>query len=298
MGDALIYCDSLFKIYQVADLEVIALQGLELTVTAGEMVAIVGASGSGKSTLLNILGGLDEPSAGDCVVAGYDLRKLSEQQRINYRRSVVGHVWQQSGRNLITECTVATNIDLPQIALDVNTRARKERTTELLDLVGLSEKANRFPTELSGGEQQRAGIAVALANAPALLLADEPTGELDSVTAEQVLVTLREFNRRFGQTIVLVTHDQAVAAAMDRTIAISDGRTSTETVRRDEETAHSATPMRASAIIGLPGETHREYIVLDKTGRLKVPQDMLDDLGIAGRAEIRKVGDHLEIWPV
>ncbi|MBA3826194.1 MAG: ABC transporter ATP-binding protein [Ktedonobacterales bacterium] len=297
MQPMLVTCDNLVKIYKVADLEVVALQGLDLEVRAGEMLAMVGASGSGKSTLLNILGGLDEPSAGRSVVAGHDLTRMREKERTTYRRSVVGHVWQQSGRNLLPDLTALENVALPQVLGGTAAAPRVRHATALLAEVGLAGKERKYPEQLSGGEQQRVAIAVALANQPVLLLADEPTGELDSQTAHEIFALLRALNQRLGLTIVTVTHDAAIAAAADRTIAIRDGRTSTETVRRDAPIA-ARDVQRASAVIGLPGTTHRESVLIDRVGRLQLPKEATDRIPFAGRADVRIVGDHVELWPV
>ena len=298
MPESIVTCDNLVKIYKVADLEVVALQGLDLEVAPGEMMAIVGASGSGKTTLLNILSGLDIPSAGRCVVDGNDLTRLSEAQRIAYRRHVVGHVWQQSGRNLLTELTAAANIELPQLLGGVKTSKRTRHAEELLEMVGLKGFGKKKPNQLSGGEQQRVAIAVAISNEPTLLLADEPTGELDSVTASEIFQLLRRLNQELGITIITVTHDAAIAAVMDRTIAIRDGRTSTETVRREEPLeAVDAYAARASAVIGLSSETHRESILIDRVGRLQLPKEALDSIAFQGRAEVRILDDHVELWP-
>jgi ABC-type lipoprotein export system ATPase subunit len=297
MNDALVTCENLVKIYKIADLEVVALQGLDLEVVPGEMLTLVGASGSGKSTLLNILGGLDVPSAGRCVVAGNDLTRLSEAQRTNYRRYVIGHVWQQSGRNLLPELTVLENVLMPQVMGGQSQGKSLRHARELLHLVGLGAMMEKLPQQLSGGEQQRVGIAVALANQPVLLLADEPTGELDSTTASEVLALLRDLMNRLGLTIVMVTHDPAVAAAADRTIAIRDGRTSTETVRRDAPLAGDGQTRLASAVIGLSSETHDEAILIDRVGRLQLPKEAIDRLPFNGRANVRILGDHVEIWP-
>ena len=299
MYEPLVICDNLVKIYKVADLEVIALQGLDLEVLPGEMIAIVGASGSGKSTLLNILSGLDTPSAGRCIVDDHDLTRLSPLQRLNYRQFVAGQVWQQSGRNLLPNLSVLENVELPQLLSDTDPAHRIRRAEELLELVGLRGVAKKRPDQLSGGEQQRVAIAVALANEPKLLLADEPTGELDSVTAGEILNLLRTFNRQLGLTIIIVTHDASIAANMDRTIAIRDGRTSTETVRREVPLTdvNEFTPT-ASAVIGLSGETHRELVLVDRVGRLQLPKDIFESLPFNGRTEVRFVKDHVELWPV
>jgi ABC-type lipoprotein export system ATPase subunit len=297
MQDLLAICDNLIKIYKVDDLEVVALQGLDLEVARGEMIAIVGASGSGKSTLLNILGGLDMPSAGRAIVAGHDLNRLNDEQRARYRGLVIGHVWQQSGRNLLPDLTVAGNINLPQILNGTRAAKYKRRTRELLEIVGLADMAKKKPVQLSGGEQQRVALAVALANQPSLLLADEPTGELDSVTTQEIITFMRQLNKELGVTIIIVTHDVTVASVVDRTLAIRDGRTSTETVRRNQPLAATDTRQRASAVIGLSGETHQESIFIDRTGILQLPAEAMELVALRGRADVRILNDHVEIWP-
>ncbi len=299
MPTSLVICENLVKIYKVADLEVVALQGLDLEVASGEMLAIVGASGSGKTTLMNMLGALDIPSAGRCFVAGYDLTHINEAERAHYRQHIVGHVWQQSGRNLLPELSAEANIMLPQVLNGTSARQRTQRAQELLELVGLQGAARHRPDQLSGGEQQRLSIAVALANRPTLLLADEPTGELDSVTASDIFALLRALNQQLGLTIIIVTHDVTIAAAVDRTIAIRDGRTSTETIRRETPfLAERASGLGASAIIGLPEETHQESILIDRVGRLQLPKEALEALSFNGRALVRILNDHVELWPL
>jgi ABC-type lipoprotein export system ATPase subunit len=290
-------CHNLVKIYKVADLEVVALQGLDLRVAQGEMLAIAGPSGSGKTTLMHILGGLDLPSAGQCIVAGQDVLRLNAKERLDYRRRRIGNVWQQVGRNLLSHYSLRENVEIPQMALGVSATARTRRARDLLAQVGLPDMGAKVPAQLSGGEQQRAAIAVALANTPAILLADEPTGELDGATASEILALLRQLNNDTGITTVVVTHDPTLAEAMDRVIAIRDGRTSTETVRRDAPLAVGAED-RASAIIGLPGTTHREAVLIDRAGRLQLPKDAIERIPFNGRADVRVVGDHVELWPV
>lgn len=294
MNDLLVICDNLIKIYKVDDLEVVALQGLDLEVARGEMIALVGASGSGKSTLLNILGGLDTPSAGRTVVHEHNLARLSEVQRTHYRNLIVGHVWQQSGRNLLPDLTAAENIDLPQMLHGTSSGRYKKRTHELLEIVGLASMAKKRPHQLSGGEQQRVAIAVALANNPPLLLADEPTGELDSVTTQNIIAFLRQINKDQGTTIIIVTHDINVASVVDRTLAIRDGRTSTETVRR--EGSGNGTSNR-SAVIGLSNDTHQEAVFIDRVGILQLPAEAMERVELRGRADVRIMHDHIEIWP-
>jgi ABC-type lipoprotein export system ATPase subunit len=281
---AQIACDNLVRIFKVADLEVVALQGLDLLVDRGEMIAIVGASGSGKSTLLSILGGLDVPSAGRAVVAGHDLTAMGRRERTHYRRKVVGFVWQQTARNLLGYLTALENVELPML-LD-GRRGARERARELLAMVGLAERADHRPDRLSGGEQQRVAIAVALANDPAVLLADEPTGELDTTTAAEIFALLRRVNAELGTTIVIVTHDALVAEQVQRTVAIRDGRTSTETVRRtelDDEGEH-----RVIA---------EEFAVLDRAGRLQLPRAHVEALELRNRVRLRLEEDHVGVWP-
>ena len=279
-----IVCEGLVRIYKVADLEVVALQGLDLVVGVGEMIAIVGASGSGKSTLLNILGGLDTPSAGRAVVAGHDLSQMGRRERTRYRRRVVGMIWQQTARNLLPYLTAQENVELP-MTLD-GRKARPERAQRLLELVGLGERRDHRPDRLSGGEQQRVAIAVALANEPEVLFADEPTGELDTTTSSEIFGLLRRVNEELGTTIVIVTHDQLVSEQVQRTVAIRDGRTSTETVRRS---TYSDT--------GEHTLVSEEFAVLDRAGRLQLPKAHVAALGLKDRVRLRLEGDHVEVWP-
>jgi ABC-type lipoprotein export system ATPase subunit len=276
VAELLIETGNLVKIYKSADLEVVALQGLDLHVPRGEMLALVGPSGAGKSTLLNILGGLDEPSAGRCTVAGIDLTHLSDQQRLHYRRRIVGQVWQQSSRNLFSDLSLLDNVLVPMVLAGYPSRQRKSRARRLLELVGLGDRVNHAPERLSGGEQQRGAMAVALANEPQLLLADEPTGELDTLTARDVLQLLRRLNAELNLTTVLVTHDPMVAGAMDRSVAIRDGRTSTEVVHAEEA---------------------EETVIIDGVGRLQIPRPLLEAIPFGGRARVHLAGDHLELWP-
>jgi ABC-type lipoprotein export system ATPase subunit len=297
MADPLVLCENLVKIYKVDDLEVVALLGLNLGIMPGEMVAIMGASGSGKSTLLNVLGGLDIPSGGRCTVAGNDVTKMTQAQRLHYRRHVIGHVWQHSGRNLVPHYTLAENVDIPQLARGIGPRMRRRRIQELLEAVGLAGMEHRYPNQLSGGQQQRASIAVAIAHQPPLLLADEPTGELDSITTQQILHLFRSLQKTHDLTILVVTHDAAVAASADRTVGLRDGRTSTETRRRLE----TSTALEANEILtasGLPANDHQDLLVVDRVGRLQLPRDVMEALSIRGLAELRRAGDHVEIWPI
>ena len=268
MPENYIYAEELFKIYKTDELEVVALRGLDLQVAKGEMMAIVGASGSGKSTFLNILAGLDTPSAGQITVGNRDLLRMKDEDLVDYRRREVGFIWQQTGRNLIPYLTALQNIEAPMILEGVKRRIAKARAQELLTAVGLSDKARRRPNELSGGEQQRVAIGVALANQPPLLLADEPTGELDSATADEVFRVLREINRSTQVTVVIVTHDREITSRVDRVVAMRDGKASTELVRDAESSDVN------------------ELAVVDRSGRLQIPREYLDEANIQRRARI------------
>ncbi|MCU6797948.1 ABC transporter ATP-binding protein [Paenibacillus sp. WQ 127069] len=278
----MIHCDNLVKIYKVADLEVVALQGLDLHVEAGELMAIIGNSGSGKSTLLNMLGGLDRPSAGQLQVAGKDLLKFTERDLVRYKRETVGFVWQNNARNLIPYLTAQENVELPIL---LQGKRKRERALELLDAVGLSHRIKNRLNQLSGGEQQRVAIAIALANNPKLLLADEPTGSVDSKMADQILDLFRDLNRRIGLTVIIVTHDPLLAKKVDRVVAIRDGKTSSEMIRR--KTYADELAELESGIGQNEDETHTEYAVLDKSGRLQIPGDMLKSIGIHSTNKVR-----------
>ena len=221
-----IICDNLVKIYKIAELEVVALQGLDLLVAPGELIAIVGASGSGKSTLLNILGGLDVPSAGRAIVAGYDLLNMDQHERTRYRRQVIGFVWQQTARNLLPYLTAQENVELPMVYSAG--RVVRDRARAALDRVGMGHRADHYPNELSGGEQQRVAIARALVLEPKLLIADEPTGNLDAANGDQILDLFTGLNRD-GLTVLLVTHDPRVAARAHRVVSLADGRIVSDT---------------------------------------------------------------------
>src|SRR5512136_1024173 len=222
MQEPFIVCDNLVKIYKVANLEVVALQGLDLTVRRGEMLGIVGASGSGTSTLMNILGGLDRPSAGRVWVDGNDLLKMSYEAINHYRRTKIGFVWQQGARNLIPYLTALENVRLPVTINGQRWGIARPHAEALLEAVGLSERKHHRLSELSGGEQQRVAIAVALANNPRLLLADEPTGEVDTTTAAGIFQLLKDLNRDLGLTTIIVSHDLGIARHVDRVVAIRD----------------------------------------------------------------------------
>lgn len=273
-----IQCSGLFKIYKAAELEVVALRGLELAVSAGEIIAIVGASGSGKSTLLNILAGYDTPSAGTVHVGDYDLLQMTSKEIVDYRRSEVGFIWQDASRNLFHYLTARENVELPMLLSGVGTSERRPRAEELLNLVGLGHRMDHSPSQLSGGEQQRVAIAVSLANRPPLLLADEPTGELDDDTGAEVLSLLNTVNQELGTTIVIVTHDPAVSTSVGRAIAIRDGRTSTETSRP------ITFGRKGDSMDEKPEE--EEFLLVDSSGSVQLPRDVIDQLSIGRRVKL------------
>jgi len=280
----MIHCEGLVKIYRIGSREVVALQGLELQVAAGEVLALVGPSGAGKSTLLNVLGGLDRPSAGLVQIGGRNLAEMSEAVLDRYRREGVGFVWQQSGRNLIGYLTALENVMVPMQLARVPRRARRERATELLAAVGLGERMAHVPAQLSGGEQQRVAIAVALANRPALLLADEPTGELDSATAREIYALFRALVQRYEITVVIVSHDPHIALYVDRVVSIRDGKTSTETIRVGPRTVSTE-------------EVYSEYVVVDSAGRLQIPEDLKGEYHVGGRVFLERHPDGILIRP-
>ncbi|MER7457770.1 ABC transporter ATP-binding protein [Micromonospora sp. NPDC126480] len=281
-----IVCDGLVRIFTTEGVEVVALQGLDLVVDRGELLAIVGASGSGKSTVLNILSGLDVPTAGIARVAGYDLLTMSAKKRLAYRRHTVGFVWQQTGRNLLPYLTARENVELPMRLAGRRGRGLRRRAVELLEMVGVGYCADRRPGQMSGGEQQRCAIAVAVANDPEVLFADEPTGELDEATAAEVFAALRTINAELGVTIVVVTHDHQVASQVRRTVAIRDGRTASE--------------VRRSARIGADGVEElvtEEYAVLDRAGRMQLPAAFVDALALRDRVKLTLEPDHVQVRP-
>jgi ABC-type lipoprotein export system ATPase subunit len=284
--DAHIVCDNLVRIYRTEGVEVIALQGLDLLVAEGEMVALVGASGSGKSTLLNILAGLDVPTAGVARVAGADLLDMSARDRLRFRRELVGFVWQQTSRNLLPYLTAAENVEMPMRFAGRGRRERRARAGELLDLLGVADQAAARPAEMSGGQQQRVAVAVAVANRPKVVLADEPTGELDTATGAEVFGALRAANRELGVTMVIVTHDPGVAGNVDRTVGIRDGRTSSEILRRTTRSPDGREEIVAD-----------EYAVLDRAGRLQLPREFTTALELKDRVRLALETDHIGVWP-
>lgn len=275
----MVECEGLVHIYKSDGLEVVALQGLDLSVMEGESIGIVGRSGSGKSTLMNILAGMEAPSAGRVRVGDWDLATLSQRQRDRYRRQTVGYLWQHSGLNVTPELTASENVQLPMVAAHLPRRQRRPRAEWLLERLGLAGRRASRPAELSGGEQQRLALGVALANQPRVLLADEPTAELDEVTAHSVLEDLRRIQREDRTTVIMVTHDSHVERFVDRVIRVRDGRTSTET--RWIETAGAVAA--------------DELVIMDRAGRLQLPPAHVRALGLGARVRVHLEADHIRI---
>ena len=269
----MILCENLVKIYKTKDSEVLALQGLELTVEKQELVAIIGNSGSGKSTFLNMIGGLARPSAGRLFVDGKNLFKLTDRELAEYKRNTVGFVWQNNARNLLPYLTALENVQMPMMITGQKKRA--ERALELLEIVGMAHKKNNRLSELSGGEQQRVAIAIAVANNPKLLLADEPTGSVDSKTGDYILNVFRELNNN-GLTVVIVTHDRMVSKKVGRVVAIRDGKTSSEFITKQSYVD------RLDSIDVFHEDIQDEFVILDRAGRLQIPREHLDAIGIQG----------------
>lgn len=278
--DVMIECDGLVKIYKTKDIEVLALQGLDLTVKRGELIAVIGNSGSGKSTFLNMIGGLDRPSAGKLYVDGKNLFQMTEEQLVDYKRSTVGFVWQNNARNLLPYLTAWENVMTPMLFQkdSMSESDKKQRAEELLELVGLSERKDNKLSQLSGGEQQRVAIAIALANNPKLLLADEPTGAVDRKTADDILDMFRKLNEELGITIVIVTHDNELASKVKRVISIRDGKTSSERIMKHEYRKQ----LEDISIDWDQEQVQEEYAVLDRAGRIQIPAELLQEMGMEG----------------
>ncbi|MFC7487960.1 ABC transporter ATP-binding protein [Knoellia sp. CPCC 206453] len=281
-----VVCDGLVRIFASEGVEVVALQGLDLEVRRGELIAVVGASGSGKSTLLNILSGLDVPSAGSASVAGHDLLTMGRAERLRYRRATVGFLYQQATANLLPYLSAIENIQLPMVFASSDKGERVTRAQEILDVLGIGECADRQLGELSGGQQQRVALGVALANRPTVLLADEPTGELDSRSSDEVFAAIRSANEELATTVIVVTHDTQVSDQVTRTVAIRDGRTASE-VRRHVTRGADGGELVVS----------QEYAVLDRAGRLQLPKAFVAALGMRERVRLELEGDHISIWP-
>lgn len=297
-NDSFIYCENLVKIFKIENIEVVALQGLDLSVRKGELMAIVGPSGSGKSSLLNVLGGLDTPSAGRALVDGHDLLKMNQSDRLRYRRETVGFVWQAVSRNLIPYLSALENVELPLILMG---KFERDRAHRLLEIVGLGERKHHQPQRMSGGEQQRVAIAIALANNPQVLLADEPTGSLDTENAANIVQAMDKVRRELGVTVIVVTHDQAVAETVDRYVSIRDGKTSTESVRRNGAPSVELESILDGASLSFDEdnsrESHEHYVLLDSAGRLQLPEEMRESFGIDRRVKMIEEDNRIIIIP-
>lgn len=274
--DVLISCDSLVKIFKTEDVEVMALQGLDMEIKKGELLSVIGKSGSGKSTLMNIIGGLEKPSAGKITVGGKNLSEMTDKEMVAYRKKTVGFVWQKSGRNLLGYLTSLENVEFAMNFTDIKGKAKREKALELLEMVGMTHKKDSYPHQMSGGEQQRIAIAVALANDPEILLADEPTGAVDTKTSNMIQDLFRELNRELGLTIIIVTHDMKLANKVDRVVMISDGKISTEKIMK----AQYREKIDSMAGMELDEDAHEEFSVLDKAHRVQLNEDMLNAAGI------------------
>ncbi|EJW17452.1 ABC transporter ATP-binding protein [Paenibacillus alvei] len=282
----MIHCEGLVKIFKTDDIEVVALQGLNLSVKQGELMAIIGNSGSGKSTLLNILGGLDRPSAGSVQVGKWDLLKITDKELVEYKRDTVGFIWQNNARNLLPYLTALENVEVPMMLAG---KMDRKYAKELLEWVGLSHRMNNKLHQLSGGEQQRVAIAISLANRPQMLLADEPTGSVDTQTSDMIMNIFRRMSTELGVTVVIVTHDLSLAGKVDRVVAIRDGLTSTEFIKRNPNLA-------AGGEEGFGLQDHHEaYVVVDRVGRLQVPKEYLEALDIHDKASMELDGDKIII---
>jgi len=273
-------CENLVKIYKTRDLEVMALQGLELTVKRGELMAIVGNSGSGKSTFLNMAGGLDRPSAGKLFVNDKDLFAMKEGELRKYKQKEVGFVWQNNARNLFPYLTALQNVELPMRFMKKEKKEEisgKEYALELLERVGMEHKRHSKLSELSGGEQQRVAIAIALANRPNLLLADEPTGAVDTKTSGYILDVFRKLNEEKGLSIVIVTHDRNLAKKVNRVVRICDGKVSSEEIVKEsyEERFKEVGDLEMASL-------HESFAVLDRAGRLQLQKEDLMKIGVKG----------------
>lgn len=285
----MIVCENLVKIFKTKDIEVVALQGLDMNIEDGELMAIIGSSGSGKSTLLNMLGGLDRPSAGTLLVDGKNLLKITDKELIKYKRETVGFIWQNNARNLVSYLTALENVELPML---LTGSRKREKALELLDMVGLSQRKNNKLYELSGGEQQRVAIAIALSNNPKLVLADEPTGALDSKTSSQVLDVFREINKNLGVTVVIVTHDMGLSKKVNRVVAIRDGRTSSEFIMKRSYKDELLELENLQSKENKKEEAQEEFTILDQYGRLQIPKEYLESLGIKGKNKVKvELGD-------
>ena len=283
-----IKCDSLVRIFKSEGIEVMALQGLDLEVEKGEFIAVIGKSGSGKSTLLNLLGALDRPSAGYVAYDGENINEMSDAQLAKFRNEHIGFVWQKTTDNLLNYLTAVENVEMPLLFSNLSKKEKRRKAAEMLESVGLGDKLDRFPPQMSGGEQQRVAIAAALINEPELLLMDEPTGAVDKKTSIMLQDLFREINKKLGITIIIVTHDISLADRVDRVVMISDGKVSSERVLKEEyKRKIEAGESLLDEMKDTGGEretvadmSHEEYSILDKAGRVRLSAEMREAVGI------------------
>lgn len=274
MSEVMIQAEGLVKIYKTKQTEVLALQGLDLSVEQGELTALIGNSGSGKSTFLNMIGGLDRPSAGSLIVGGKNLFTMSDKELVLYKRDTVGFVWQNNARNLFPYLSALENVMFPMNLSGEH--KKRQKALELLELVGMSHRKHSRLSMLSGGEQQRIAIAIALANSPKLLLADEPTGSVDSKTANMIFDIFSELHAD-GQTILIVTHDITLSKKVQRVVAIRDGKISSERILKEKY----ADRLKEAALDWSTEETQEEYVIMDKAGRVQIPREMLQQMALS-----------------
>jgi ABC-type lipoprotein export system ATPase subunit len=283
-GTALYELRGATKRYGDGATQVAAVDGIDLTIAPGEFVAIVGPSGSGKTTMLQLLGAIDRPSEGEVLFEGAGIEAMADRDLADLRRDTLGFIFQQF--NLIPTLTARENVEAAMAPTGISNADRHRRAEELLERVGLGKRGGHVPSQLSGGEQQRVAIARALSNQPRVLLADEPTGELDEATSAEVLEAMRGVNRETGVTTLIVTHDPTVSEHVARTVQIRDGRTSTETLRRTETDEH-----------GRARHVSEEFAVLDRVGRLQLPEEFTKALDLKDRVRLALEPDHVGVWP-
>ena len=274
-GMSEVICEDLLKVYKTGKIEVVALRGLNLKVDSGELRAVAGPSGSGKSTLINIIGGITKPTAGKVYVDGINITDLPEKELVKYRRNRVGIVFQFF--NLVPTLTAIENVELPMVLGGVPYTKRKERAKELLRMVGLGHRMYHKPSELSGGEQQRVAIAAALANDPPLILADEPTGELDSVTSMQIAELFRRLNKELGKTMIIVTHDLTIARIADRISKIVDGTISETIIPAEMKVVEEIAPSLHERVVMLEEKKEKIMAEIEKLKREMAEEKITPD---------------------
>lgn len=300
---SMITCENLYKIYKTKEIEVVALQGLDMEINEGEVVGIIGNSGSGKTSLLNMIGGLDRPTAGRLIVDGKDLLKVSDRELKLYKRDTVGFVWQNNARNMIQYLTAVENVELPSL---MRGKPDRKKALQLLEMVGLSHRYKNKLQELSGGEQQRVAIATSIMTNPKLILADEPTGNVDTLMSDMILKVFNDLSKTLGVTVIIVTHDPRLSQMVDRVISISDGRVSSEFIREKnyKQTLEELDPLNKEfhGIVAEPqglSETHEEYLIMDRVGRIQFPNRFLEDfnLGSSRRIKVIKENGKIVMYP-